>query len=101
MDLICQIIKQGKEETETFWDKAVQDSNEAGGNDIYTYGWKGRPWSLPVDKTGRKWEAWFDRIARKINTSLDSSIFGVWYHNQLNRRQNERYIADIGIRGLK
>ena len=36
MDLICQIIKQGKEETETFWDKAVQDSNEAGGNDIYT-----------------------------------------------------------------
>ncbi len=36
MDLICQIIKQGKEETETFWDKAVQDSNEAEGNDIYT-----------------------------------------------------------------
>ena len=36
MDLICQIIKQGQEESETFWERALSERKEAGGNDVMT-----------------------------------------------------------------
>ncbi|MBW1747573.1 MAG: hypothetical protein JRJ34_03895 [Deltaproteobacteria bacterium] len=36
MDLICQIIKKGEEESEAFWDRALSETKEAGGNDVMT-----------------------------------------------------------------
>ena len=36
MDLICQIINQSEKESETFWDRALSEQKEAGGNGVMT-----------------------------------------------------------------
>ena len=36
MDLICQIIEQGQGESGTFWDRALSENKEAGGNGVMT-----------------------------------------------------------------
>jgi len=36
MDLICQIIEQGQKESEPFWDRALSENKEAGGNGVVT-----------------------------------------------------------------